>query len=236
MNEKLIFRAFRAVDEPDTCMRYIEGHVSVLKDYNVTNISTNNNEWMINPNIYGVVAEVKSTGEIVGGIRAQISDENNYLPIEKAIGKMDPIIFDIVKNFRVNGGIGELCGLWNSKKVAGIGISVLLTRAGISTTNQLKFETLMGICAEYTMEMFKRVGFIVNPNLGLKGEYPYPNDNYITRVLGIMNAETLASANEYDKNRMLSLRDIPVQTTTEIYLETEVEVEYDLIYKIKSND
>lgn len=236
MIDKLIFRAFRAIEEPDTCIGYREGHVSVLKDYGVTGITTNNDEWFHNPNVYGIVAQLVSTGEIVGGIRAQISDENTPLPIEKALGKMDPVIYDIVKNFRDNGGCGELCGLWNAKSVAGIGISILLTRAAISTTNQLDFETLMGICAEYTMDMFKRVGFVVNPNLGLKGEYPYPNENYITRVLGIMNATTLATANEYDKMRMKSLREFPTQTATEMHGEHKVEVQYNLIYKTNSND
>lgn len=236
MNEKLVFRAFRAVDEPEICLGYLEGHVSVLKDYGVTGITTNSNDWFYNPNIYGIVAEIASTGEIVGGIRAHISDDKNLLPIEKALGKMDPLIFDIVKNFRENGGVGELCGLWNAKKVAGHGISILLTRAGISTTNQLQFETLMGICADYTMEMFKRVGFVVNPNLGLKGEYPYPNENYITRVLGIMNATTLETAAEYDKLRMRSLREFPNQTATEINGTEKVEIEYNLIFNNGTND
>ena len=232
MNDKLAFRAFRAINEPETCQIYLEGHVNVLKDYGITNVTSNNNEWMHNPNIYCVVAESLPNNEIVGGIRIQLSDENNLLPVEKAIGEMDPRIFDIVKDYRNNGGVGELSGLWNAKKVSGIGLSLLLTRASISTANQLNFTTMIGICAEYTLSMFRRVGFVVNNNLGLQGEFPYPNANYIARVLGIMNASTLETAEEIDKMRMRSLRENPVQTTLEQGAKDPIEIEYNLIYNL----
>lgn len=228
MSERLCFRAFRAIEEPEICIRYRDGHVSVLKDYGITNITTNNDEWMKNPNIYGIVAEIYPDMEVVGGIRVQISDEQNWLPVEKAISKMDPRIHDIVKKYREEGGVGELCALWNAKRVAGIGISVLLTRAGISMANQLDFETLVGICAEYTLDMFRRVGFVVDDSLGVKGEFQYPNENYIARVLGIMNASTLSTAHEYDKMRMQSLRDFPEQLTIEQGTKEKIEIQYQL--------
>ena len=233
MIEKLVFRAFRAIDAPLTCQGYRDGHIDVLKDYGITNITTNNDAWFINPNVYGVVAELLPERKIVGGIRVQISDENTPLPVENAIGKMDPRIYEIVKNLRNDGGVGELCGLWNAKVISGIGTSILLTRAGISITSQLKFKTLMGICAEYTLTMFRNVGFVVNGSLGLKGEFPYPNEKYIARVLGIMNANTLATANEYDKIRMKSLRENPLQTAIEKGSKQEIVVEYNLIIPSK---
>jgi hypothetical protein len=233
MIERLLFRAFRAIDDIETCQSYREGHVKVLMAYGITNITTNNDDWFYNPNIYGIVAEDPITHEVVGGIRMQISDDDHYLPVESAIGKMDPKIYSIVENFRNNGGVGELCGLWNAKSVAGVGISVLLTRAGISTTNQFECETLMGICAEYTLTMFRNVGFVVDNSLGLNGQFPYPNESYIARVLGIMNANTLSTANEYDKNRMQSLRKDPTQIIVEQGTKSTIEVEYKLIYPKK---
>jgi hypothetical protein len=235
INEKLIFRSFRAINDIDTCLAYREGHVNILKDYGITNITTNNTEWFENPNIYGIVAELPESKKVVGGIRMQISDEDNKLPVEKAIGNMDSNIFNIVKRFRENGGVGELCGLWNSKEVAGFGISVLLTRAGISTTNQFECETLMGICAEYTLDMFRRVGFVVDDSLGLNGEFPYPNNSYIARVLGIMNSSTLNTAHEYDKQRMQSLRNDPYQTFREVGKKSDILIQYNLIYPLQIN-
>jgi len=229
MNHKLIFRAFRAVDDLESCKHFRDGHVSVLQDYGITNITTNNDEWMSNPYIYVVVAEIEDTHEIVGGIRVQISSKDNYLPVETAIGKMDPRIHEIVEMYRDHGGVGELCALWNAKKVAGIGISVLLTRAGISIINQLSFKTLMGICGSYTLKMFRNVGFVEDRSLGENGEFLYPNPDYIAWVLGIMNAETLDTADPYDKARMESLRMQPVQTTIEDGPKHSVEIQYNLL-------
>src|ERR1700710_210039 len=102
------FRTFRAIDEPETCQRYKEGHVKVLVDYGITNITSNNDEWMNNPNIYCVIVAESGTNELFGGIRVQLSDERTRLPVENAVGKMDPFIYKIVEKYRNNGGVGEL--------------------------------------------------------------------------------------------------------------------------------
>lgn len=229
MSERLIFRAFRAINDLDACLKFKEGHISVLKDYGITNITTNNDEWMQNPNMYCIVALSADGTETLGGIRIQVSDENNLLPVEKAIGKMDDRIYNIVKDFRDDGGVGELCALWNAKKVAGVGISILLTRAGISVANQVDIRTLVGICADYTLKMFQQVGFVVDYSLGDKGEFPYPNPTYKARVLGIMNASSLETAAEYDKVRMTSIRLNPEQSFIEQGTKEEIEIEYKLI-------
>jgi hypothetical protein len=225
--ELIKFRAFKATNDPNTCQRFLKGHVSVLEDYGITNITTNNNQWMEMDCVYGVVAEDES-GEMVGGIRIQLADGINQLPVEKAVGYMDPTLHTLVSQY-IPEGVGELCALWNAKKVAGIGISMLLTRAGISIVNQLKCKTLMGICAGYTLKMFNKVGFVVDNNLGSGGEFVYPNENYIAWVLGILNAKELETAEEYDKERMLSLRYNPVQLFTEQSKGGDVQVEYNLI-------
>lgn len=229
MRVKLNFRAFRAINEYDTCLLYKTGHVNVLKDYGITNVTSNNDEWMHNPNMYCVIAQIAETDELVGGIRVQISDESNLLPVEKAIGHLDDRIHNIVSTYRLDGGVGELCALWNAKSIAGLGVSVLLTRAGISITNQLDFQTLVGICGDYTLDMFQRVGFVVNNDLGLNGEFHYPHPGFIARVLGIMNASTLDTAHEYDKERMQTLRDNPILFAIEKGTKEEIEVDYKLV-------
>ena len=227
---KLSFRSFRAVDEPDTCKQYVEAHVRQLTEYGITKITSNNNEWMNNPDVYGVVAELQSTKQMVGGIRLQIANGKQPLPVEEAIGHLDPKIHDIVAE-RMSTGIGELCGLWISKNVAGKGVSMLLTRAGISINNQLRCEILLGICAQYTLKMFNDVGFVIDRSLGNKGDFVYPNENYIAWVLGILNATTLETASEYNRKMILDLREKPIQKRIEKGNEGEgtVEVSYNLI-------
>lgn len=224
------FRAFHAPSEPETCQKYIEGHVKVLKDYGITNITSNNNEWVHWDFVWGIVAE-DHEGNLLGGIRAQLANENQMLPVEKAIGKIDPNIHQIVKSY-IDEGVGELCALWNAKSVAGMGLSIMLTRAGISIVNQISCKTLMGICADYTMGMFQRVGFVVDSSLGNKGEFIYPNENYIARVLGILNAKDLSTAQPYDRERMLSLRNNPNQIFSEISPKgNSIEIDYSLKLK-----
>ncbi len=211
----LIFRAFRAIDDLEACRAYKEGHGSVLKDYGITNITTNNDEWMQDPRMYCIVALSEDGKETLGGIRIQISAEGHLLPVEKAIGKMDARIYTLVEKFRNAGGVGELCALWNAKSIAGMGISIMLTRAGISITNQVGIKTLVGICGEYTLKMFQKVGFVVDNSLGLNGLFPYPKGEYTARVLGILNASTLETADDYDKTRIESIRSSPEQTAIE---------------------
>jgi hypothetical protein len=106
-----------------------------------------------------------------------------------------------------------------------------LTRAGISIINQLKFKILIGICADYSLEMFTRVGFVIDRSLGINGEFPYPNESYKTKVLGILNANTLETAYEYDRERMLGLRNDPIQIRKETGPKGEITVDYNLFLK-----
>ena len=87
---------------------------------------------------------------------------------------------------------------------------------------------MMGICAEYTLNMFQRVGFVVNNDLGDSGLFAYPNDSYIARVLGILDAQSLDTANPLDRDRMESLRTDPKQRMVEESKYGQVHAYYNL--------
>jgi hypothetical protein len=227
-------RAFRAVEDLESCEAYLRGHMQVLIDYNVIKVTSYNKSWMSNPSAYVVVAEDEETGQMVGGIRVEVAKGLYPLPIETAIGSMDPHIYDIVEEYAINGGVGELCGLWNSKEVKGVGISFFLTRSAIAIVNQLRFKTMVGICAEYTLKMFTDVGFEIDRSVGKNGEFPYPDERYITRSLGILDASSLATADPYDRERILGLRRNPMQVREETGTRGPVMIKYDL--KIKNID
>jgi len=228
-------RVFRAIEDPISCEKYIEGHTKVLKDYGVPMVTSGKPSWQYNPNVYCIVAELEENIKMVGGIRLQIADGKIPLPVEDAISSMDKGIHDMVKEY-FDEGVGELCGLWNSKEIAGVGISFILTRTAISIVNQLGFKTLMGICAEYSLKMFTNVGFVIDKSLGNNGEFPYPTDEYITRVLGIMNAYTLETDQPYDKERMLGLRNNLIQQREEVGKKGLFTVNYNLELNITKNN
>jgi len=227
---KLTFRSFTAIHDSETCEKFLAGHVQVLKDYGITNITTNNRQWMSLPNVYGIVAETED-GQVVGGVRVHIADGVHPLPVENAVGYMDPMVTKVINKY-FDQGTGELCGLWNAKEVAGIGVSIMLVRAGISIVNQIRLASLFTICADYTLPMVRKVGFIVEDSLGKDGEFVYPNENYIARVLRKMNAETLETAEEFDRNRIFDLRNHPVQLAMEPGPKGEVEIDYQLLIPI----
>ncbi len=227
--EPIKFVAFYPKTNPVLSQKFIDGHMQVLQDYGITNITSNNNTWVTNPNVYAVVA-IDSNGTLVGGIRIQVADGITPLPVEKAVGHLDPTIYTVINKYAPE-GVGELHALWNAKSVAGMGISLLLTRAGISIVNQTHCNILVGICADYTLKMFRKVGFVVDDTLGDGGEFVYPNENYIARVLGILNAKNMSTAEAIDRDRILSLRGNPEQTETEDGGKGPVEI----IYSLKMN-
>ena len=197
--------AFRAVDEIDLCKQYLAGHIKVLTDYDIVNITSNNQSWIKNPNIY-CLGLFTCSQELIGGIRIQLADGKHMLPIEDAIGNMEKNINNIVKLYALNGGIAELSGLWVDKRLRGLGVGCYLVRAAIASSSQLNFKTMIGICGDVTLKLFNDVGFVVDVNIGNKGRFLYPNKDLIAYLVGILNAISLESAAEYDKSIMYSLR------------------------------
>lgn len=224
---KLTILAYRAIDNNELNKRFIEGHKRVLTDYGVTNITSYKHSWTENPSVYCVVA-IDDENEMVGGVRFHVADGKTYLPLEVALTNLDPRIHAFVERLGIH-STGELCGLWNAKKVAGMGVSLLLTQAGISISNQINVEMLLGICADYTLPLFQSVGFQVDYSLGNKGEFPYPTEKYITRVIGILNAKSLSTASKENKQKIMFLRENPKIEVDEKGKNTIFRVKYQLV-------
>ena len=53
----LKIRAFKAVDDLESCKRFAEGHANVLRDYGVTKVTSSKNDWFFNPEVYVVLVE-----------------------------------------------------------------------------------------------------------------------------------------------------------------------------------
>ncbi len=227
-------RAFRAIDEPQTCNRFLEGHRKVLEEFNLENITTNTPKWISHPQTYVVIGELD--GDLIGGIRVQLADGDFPLPVEDAVGHFDANIHKLVEKYRTDVGTGELCGLWNSRRLPpNLGITVLLSIAAVSICNQLTIKNLFAICAGYTLAGARRLGFEIEKSVGNNGEFTYPNSNFVARVLS-MNCITLASSNVQYKGEMLDLR---ADRNFKRILQTSSEpipIEYDLTLKNITSD
>jgi hypothetical protein len=221
-------KVFRAIDEVEIGKQYIKAHREVLEAYGITKITSNNEEWIHNPYVFVITAETTTDQELLSGIRVQKVGGTQLLPVELAIGQIDPSrIYDLVKEYSSEGA-GELCGLWNSRKVAGMGLSYLLTRMGISILNQLGIKTMFGICAELTLPMFKKVGFEIEESLGDKGKFQYPKPDLLAYALIMKNSITLESADTFERKKILKLRNALKENVVETGPKGGLYIEYDL--------
>ena len=208
-------RAYRAIDEEESCIKYATGHRKVLEGFNLGNISTNNHDWAYNPHVYVVEAESIETGELLGGIRVQVADGRINLPVQDAVSHFDPKVNDMVRNYAQNGGTSELCGLWNSRSVApNLGVTVNLVVAGMAICSQLPVTSLFTIVAQYTLKIARRMGFEIETSLGIDGEFIYPNSNYIARVLS-MNPQLLKNTYGIFRTKIDQLRENPKMDSLE---------------------
>ena len=114
-------RVFRAVDEPATTEKFIEGHMKILKAFGIAMITSANSDWFNDTNTYVIIAESTDGNKVFGGARLQIAGGENILPIEKAISELDVKIHETVRKYEIH-GTAEVCGFWNSREVAGLGI------------------------------------------------------------------------------------------------------------------
>ncbi len=205
----IVLRAFRAIDEEDSCYEFADGHRKVLEGFNLGNISTNNVSWAYNPNVYVIMAHERATGDLLGGIRIQIADGINPLPVEDAVAHFDPNIHEMVSHYGISGGTSELCGLWNSRtKAPNMGVTLNLVVAGMALCNQLPITSIFTIVAAHTLKLARQMGYRVETSLGNNGEFIYPNSNFVARVLS-MNPQTLDHTFGMYQEKILALRENP---------------------------
>ena len=146
-------RAFRAIDDLEACQKFVIGHRHVLENIGVKKVTSSKDEWMYNPGAFVIIVESLDGEKVYGGARVEVAGGSVKLPIEEATGYLDTRIYDVVKEY-TPAGTGEICGLWNSREVAGMGIgSVFLTRACVTISTQIRLSTLFALCAPTFMKL-----------------------------------------------------------------------------------
>lgn len=229
------FNAFRAVDEPEICDLFIEGHANVLRDYGVTKVTSSNNEWKSNPFVYVVTVHDDSTGLVVSGLRIHISDVDYPLPLEGAISQVDLKITDLVESYREKGGTGEIGGLWNSRAISGYGIGALfLSRTSLVIAEQLNVPSLFALCAEYTLKPTLQKGFEIEEQIGNNGTFFYPKLDLVATLAVLKDVKNLPLALKEEKDFIFDLRQNLVCKRIEQTPKGPIEINYNL--KIKNTD
>lgn len=224
----LRLRAFKAVDDPDSCQKFLKGHGDILSSIGVNKVTSNQETWVDNPGTYVLVVEDPESGEVLGGARVDTSYGNTKLPIAAATGYMDPKIHDFIKEESVL-GTGEICGLWNSRKVAGMGFgSLFLTRAAVTITTQIKVNSLFALCAPYTVATAESFGYGTMKEVGNEGTFYYPKLDLLATAMLLPNTATLDGASDLEKTRVGSLRLDLNQRFEEELRRRQVDIKYQL--------
>lgn len=221
-------RAFRAIDDIPSCELFAAGHAKVLLDYGVTKVTSSSTAWFHNPAVYVLIAKNLKTEEIVGGVRIHIADGQTPLPLEDAISIVDQRIFDLVKKHIPN-RTAELCGLWNAKSTAGLGLgSFILMRAGISMCNQLDLASLFALCAPHTLRISVEKGFEVETSVGKEGTFIYPKLDLIATSIIVRDPLNLPGALERERELIFQLRETPNCSRTEKGPNGQMDIHYKL--------
>ncbi len=218
-------RAFRAVDDQEACLKFIEGHRRLLEiHFGVAKVTSSSQDWVKSESTIVIIVEDESGEKVYGGARVQMVDGKIQLPIEHALGHYDSKIFEFVKP-----GCAEICGMWNSMEVAGMGIgSLILCRVCVSIVNQLPIDKIYVLCAPVTTRMGKRVGAVVEESLGDKGIFFYPKDDFVATAMAILDVDVLEHAEEKERENIFELRENPNQLKIEKGPKGEFEVLYQL--------
>lgn len=216
MTNSVKIRAFRAVDDPESCQRFIDGHRRVLENHGIMKVTSSNNEWAQNPAAYVlIVTSPEDENKILGGARIHAADGVHKLPIELATGELDPRIYDIVKEKSLQGTC-ELCGLWNSREVAGMGVGAFFTtKAGVVVAEQLGLTSIFALCSPYTVRFAEKVGCRVMAGVGNNGTFYYPKLDLVATAVLLEDCNTLDQADPFEKDRILELREKPNQIVVE---------------------
>lgn len=220
-------RAFRAVDDPKACELFLKGHEQVLTNIGVKKVTSSKNEWVSNPGAFVLIVESLDRERVYGGARIHVAGGSQLLPIEEATGGMDTKIFDLVWGYAQE-GTGEICGLWNSREIAGYGVgSIFLTRAAVAISTQIGIRSLFALCAPYTVKMAESVGYRIERSVGNDGTFYYPKLDLLATTMLLADVHLLTYAEEGDRSAILKIRNQANLVRLEQLRRKEIEIHYE---------
>jgi hypothetical protein len=224
----LRIRAFRAPDDQEAGEKFAKGHAQVLEDIGVK-VTSGKNDWVTNPYVYVMVVEdTNQDNKVVGGARLHVANRISELPMVEAIGQVDNKIYIEIDKL-IDGGVAEVCGLWNSSDIAGLGIgSNILVRICIALAKQAKLEKLVALVARHTLRRAIQKGFEVITTVGDEGKFNYPKLDLVATAIELKDTEMLPLAIDSERTEILKLREKYHFVKSEKWPKGEFDLEYNL--------
>lgn len=210
----LTAKAHRAPDAEQACRRNAVACLEVLRWYGIANITSARQPWWGNGQTFALLLEEHETGEPMGGVRLQRWGNGVPLPIEGALEGIDGRARDWVAALGV-GGVGELCGLWCSRKLRGLGLGARLTSMGLALARQARTHTVLGVCDTRNVATNLRLGFRRDRTLASEGAFEYPRPGLFAHVLRMDGAcGDLSGCSPEARSTISHYRDDPVGSET----------------------
>jgi hypothetical protein len=212
---ELRIRAFRASEDFETCLKFYEGHKKVLIRHGFPANGMADPTWLKSKSVFVIIAEDRDRTKIYGGARIHCFDGASPLPIQQATEDGDPKINDFI-DYYSKYGTGELCGLWNSLEVAGLGIGSLFpARAAIAIAKQIGLSTIFSLCSPATVRFNQWLGSRVFTEIGSNGTFYYPKLDLQAIAVFLEDVNDLSNAHPREKQKITFLRENPSVTLTE---------------------
>ncbi|MEP7318117.1 MAG: hypothetical protein ABI921_05240 [Panacibacter sp.] len=206
MESQIRIRAFRAIDDYETCLKFYEGHKKVLENHGIFKLTTSNLSWAYSNSVFVVVVESADGSKLFGGARLHIADGISPLPIQEATSSFDSNIHKVVNKYAMN-GTGEICGLWNSVEVAGYGIgSIFSIRASTVIAEQIGIDSLFFLCSPVTVRFNKWIGSRVITEVGNNGTFYYPKLDLLATAVILEDATELRNAHPRERSKIMFMR------------------------------
>lgn len=238
LTKDIRIRAFRAIDDHETCLKYVEGHRRVLSLYGIEKVTSATDDWPYNPAMFVVVVESLDREKLYGGARVQAANGITPLPIEEATGDMDSKIYDVVRRYSQH-GTGELSGLWNSKEVAGLGIGSLFpTRCGGVVSEQIGLVSMFSLCSPATVRFNEWLGSELLTEVGNQGTFYYPKLDLLASACILKDTVNLPLAHPREREKIFFLRKNLnyVGREKSPFKNIYINVHYDLMIKSANKD
>lgn len=238
MTNAVKIKAFRATEDRAACMRFLEGHRRVLDSHGVRKVTSSKEDWVENPAAFVILVESPDESRIYGGARLHCADGITPLPIEEATCEFDARIHEVVRRRAVH-GTAELCGLWNSREVAGMGIGAFFaTMCGVVIAEQIGISSIFALCSPYSVRFAEKVGCRILTDLGNDGTFYYPKIDLLATIVLLEDTATLLHAEPSVRDTILRLRRNPRQKVMERspLRALEFEIDYDLVLQHVSVD
>ena len=218
--------AFKAINDPIRCGKFIEGHRQVLESIGVKKVTSAKEDWINNPDVIVVIVESEEDGKVYGGARIHKANKDFPLPMVEAIEGLDSSIKEVI-NRDLDAGTGEVCGLWNSRQISGLGIgAIFMSKACLALTPKLGLTSLYALFAPTTVKLGLMMGYEILTQVGNNGTFYYPKLDLIATAMKLHDAINLPLTSQEHRDSIFQIRENEKLLINEEYRGHVVKLEY----------